>query len=307
MRRALTLFLFFGVGLAAQRLTTPSQMVTVDPSFLPTSFPKWDRGFLVGYDFNRATVFAADRAGKTVFQTRIWPENGDIVHITDLATSPLGGFAVSLTVTATTGVGTGAIAWLDAMGKSMRLVQLPMAAAFNVCFANDGTLWALVRVHDEKGIEAVGYDILRHYDANGVLIGTALPRSKFVSKRFPASGMSFMAASKDHIGIYFDVSKNWVELSYSGSIAGHWILPASDLLLSRAFLTDGNDVYFQCDGKTSTELGIRHLNKTANTLMVVDASALAGYDSSVRSVRLIGGEGNDIVVRKSSLMWVTAQ
>ncbi len=302
------------LGANAQHFTVPSRTVSVDSSFVPTAIPKWERGFLVGFDLAQATVYVADSSGKTVVNSRIWPNNGDIVHIRDISVSPNGGFAVPFTVTSTTGAATGAIAWLDSTGKTTKIVQLPMAAAFNTCFADDGTLWALVAGRNGEGGEASAYNILRHYDASGVLIGTALPRADFASKRFPANGVSRMTASHDRIGIYLNVTNNWIEISYSGDLLGHWILPSSGYRILNVRLSGQNELYlgYQKDHPPAgaPEIGVQHFDKNTATLQPVDSSALSAADPS-SSFNLIGGEGSNLVVSKSfnspTLLWVTAQ
>jgi hypothetical protein len=321
MKGVLALVFALSLSVQGQHFTAPSREVLVDPSFLPTSGLKWDRGFLVGYDFAQSTVFVADSSGKIVVNgARIWPNNGDIVHIMDISASPKGGFAVLFAITSTTGQATGAVAWLDSAGNVSKIVQLPMMFPSNTCFADDGTLWLLaglgtISPSNGQRVEASGYDMLRHYDANGVLIGTALPRSDFASKHFPSTGVSQMTASHDRIGIYFNVTRNWVEISYSGEVLGHWILPASDYRIVRASLSDQNEVYlgYQKDNPPNgaRELGVHHFDKTTKTLQPIDASTLLAADPSASSFNLMGGDGNNLVVSKSlslpKLLWVTAQ
>ncbi|MGA3185711.1 MAG: hypothetical protein ABSF22_01250 [Bryobacteraceae bacterium] len=317
MKNILALVFTFSLGAQAQHFTAPSRAVLVDLSFLPSVIPKWDRGFLVGHDLARATVFVADSSGKTIVNNvRIWPDNGDMVYIMDTSVSPKGGFAVPFTILSTTGQRTGAIAWLDSAGKVTKIVQLPTAAAYNTCFADDGTLWALVFVRkDDQGHEASGYDMLRHYDANGVLIGTALPRSDFASKRFPSTGVSRMAASHDRIGIYLPVTRNWIEISYSGDLLGHWILPTANNMILNVGLSDQNEVYLGYQKNNppngAPEIGVQHFDKTTKTLQPVDASALFAADPSASSFSLVGSDGHNLVVSKSfaspTLLWVTAQ
>ncbi len=316
MKSVFAFVFILSLSVDAQHFTAPSRTVLVEPSFLSTTPPKWDRGVLVGMDFEQGTIFAANSSGKTIVNTRVWPNNGDIVHIRDISVSPNGGFAVPFTITTTTGAATGAIAWLDSTGRTTKVVQLPMAAPFNTCFADDGTLWALVAVRDGKGGEASGYNILRHYDATGVLIGTALPRADFASKGFPSKGgSSRMTASHDRIGIYFDVKGVWVEISYTGDLLGHWTLPSSGLRILNVRLSDQNELYlgYQKDNPPAgrPELGVHHFDKTAKTLQLVDASALFAADPSASSFNLVGGEGGNLVVSKSlnspTLLWVTAQ
>jgi hypothetical protein len=316
MKSIFILIFTLSLGVDAQHFASPTRTVIVDSSFLSTAMPKWDRGFLVGFDFLQSTVFVADSSGKTLVSSRIWPNNGDIVHIRDISVSPKGGFAVPFTITSTTGAATGAIAWLNSAGNTTKIVQLPMSSPFNSCFADDGTLWVLAGVRDGEGGEASGYNMLRHYDANGILIGTALPRADFASKGFPSYGASRMTASHDRIGIYLDVRHVWIEISYGGELMGHWILPSSGIRILNVHLSGQNEVYlgYQKDNPSPglPEIGVHHFDKTTKTLQPLDASALLAGDTSASSFNLAGGDGSNLVVRRSpnspvTLLWVTAQ
>ena len=74
-----------------------------DGAFLANSIPKWEHGFLLGFDDERALALAVDKSGKLVLQAKIWPDGSEIVHVNDVAASPKGSFAVTATSMSTGG------------------------------------------------------------------------------------------------------------------------------------------------------------------------------------------------------------
>jgi hypothetical protein len=303
--------LCIGASLHAQKFSDPKMVVPVDQAFFDggphTTVPKWDHGFLLKFDLDAATVFAADRNGKLVFRSRIWPEGAVGVHIVDVTASPKGGYVVALGLINSAGP-VGALAWLDSRGALMRVVQAPSTRFVRARFAGDGTLWALVQQRDEMEREAKNYDMLRHYDANGALMGTALPRAQFASARYPAEPGT-LVASADRIGVSVEQNHAWIELSYSGQILGHWKMPSEGFdETTSAFLTDVNEVYvrYQLSQRTSTgkqQVGVYRFDKATETFQKIDTSfATSG---------VVGVDGDALVATKSfnnpTLLWVTPQ
>jgi hypothetical protein len=188
-------------GLWAQELPTPSR--TVPEGFIPgRGVPKWERGRMLNVDLETATVFASNEYGQTTMQAHIWPAEASRVLVYDIAVSPGGTYAVNASAMDAAGASSAFLAWLDASGRIEKLVRTSPAAANALCFADDGTLWALMRVHDGKFEEVPDYDMLRQYDANGKLLRTALPRKVFPSRDYPGD-LSYMSAISDrHLCIW---------------------------------------------------------------------------------------------------------
>lgn len=162
-------------GMAADRLAAPSKSVRIPELAASNSVPKWERGMFLYRDFDTATLYAYDESGALLMRTPLSIEGADRVNVVDMTVSPHGGFAASGSAWSKDGAGAAFIVWLDSTGNVVRTVRTSPAAAMRVCFASDGTLWALVWVHRAGFQEATRYDVLRHYGADGVLIGSALP------------------------------------------------------------------------------------------------------------------------------------
>ena len=219
------------VSLPGQALMPPSRTLTIPNVYLANAKVFWSHGY---------TIYAADEGGSVsvydtkgtnpnvVLQSRLLPDGATSLLITDATASPSGNvFAASGTASASNGPITGLLAFFGP-GRTPLLVQLPNTGLFRVVFADDGTVWAMVRQTDSSFEELGDYNIMRHYDANGKYLGSAIPRSTFIGKRPPMYTPS-LSSSKDTIGIFFDRPKLWVEMSYNGSVKGQWTVPAVPL------------------------------------------------------------------------------
>jgi hypothetical protein len=283
----------------AQRLSAPSQRVMTDSAFLSNSIPKWEHGFLMGIDYTRASVFAADRSGKVVMQSRVWPPDAEIVHVHDIAASPRGSFAVVASAMKG-GVWSSFIEWIGVDGTVTKLVRTTPAHALRICFADDGTLWAVVKVQDENGLEPTNYDLLRHYDQNGILVGTAVSREHFKHRPFP-DGDARLTASHDRIGLCIPKLRMWIEVSTTGGVLGHWILPENNYKQYEVFLSPANNVYVSHESRPlkpgDTMIAIDRFDKNTGTLSRVDASQI--LDPGETHLRLFGFDGEDAIVSKT--------
>jgi len=313
MSRVFFFCLLIAGHLCGQALSVPSREVRVE-QVQGTSVPKWEHGHLVWWDLNTATVFAANGSGRVSLQCRIWPERSSTVHIMDLSASPEGGFAVAFTALNNAGAPAGFIAWLEETGKTGKLVQLDSAGAFKISFAKDGSLWALVRQHDEFYNDATGYDMLRHYDQNGTLVGTALPRKIFTRKQYPDGPHASLSVSRDRIGVYIAPSRTWVELSLSGEILGHWSLPDKKAEFTRVFLSESNNIYISTQERPNpkemaVEFGLYKFDRTSGSIVPINVSAAEGED--IGKLRVRGVDGDQLVVSRSSsspmLKWVSVE
>lgn len=235
--KLLLLCLPLAVAIRAQslpviKLAPPSRSVAVDSGFYAEhlAIKKWERGYLLGYDIDRSIVMAVDRSGALILRTYIAPREAVHVRVYDLSISPNGQFAVGISGISPEGQPSGFIALLDHSGNTAQLIQIAGGAPFLVCFADDGTLWAAVRTRGTNLEEALSYDILRHYTADGKLIGSAVPRKLFRTARFPGE-TGALSASHDRIGFLAASRRTWVEVSYSGKQLTNVVLPAGPVSL----------------------------------------------------------------------------
>jgi hypothetical protein len=290
---------------ASEKLSSPNRTVTV-PEDYERPVPVITRGYVLypGDEDGSVTVYAtAEDQAKIVFQTTIHPEGSSIVRIYGLAAASPGVFA-SACGTSTTGAGApngGFIAFFGP-GTTQVLVPLPSLGPSRIAFAGDGTLWALVREHDSTFNELAEYDFLRHYDASGKFLGSAIPRSSVKSASIPTSTAS-ISASNDTIGVYFDRAGVWLELGYDGSVKGRSQVPGIQMSsgqkvtqFDRLELTGSNEVVrvSMLSGKENTDhvTRVAHLHKSDASLdsSPVDSSALPS-----RQPYFLGMDGDQFV------------
>ncbi len=287
-----------------------AQRVLVEGSSQTTTRPKWEHGFLARFDFPTATVVIVDRGGRVVLRSRLWPDQANQVRIRDVAVSPRGSFAATFSALSVDGAPGAFIGFFDASGKPAKLVRTTPAAALRICFLDDGTLWALVRMHDDQFNELPEYDMLRHYSADGVLIGTALPRQTVAAKEFPGEQGS-LVASHDRVGLYLNGSKTWVDLSYSGQVLGRWQMPDHNEQYSQVLLSPTNEVFVDSQERRSkTAKSIfqcYRFDRGSGSLIPLDRSAI----SNSGPLFLLGFDGDLLVTSLSmgvpTLVWANAQ
>lgn len=172
------------------------------------SIPKAENGYLSTMDLRGTKIHVSDRSGQARVDVDIAPPEAARITINGVAVSLSGRIAASGVAFSPEGAFSGFLLWLNPDGTIVRYVRLDSADPARVCFSPDGTLWALVRGFQQPdGREMAQYDMLRHYDQNGRLLGTALPKSSVPRKDrlFPGT-VAYFAASKDRLGIYFPAS-----------------------------------------------------------------------------------------------------
>jgi hypothetical protein len=295
-------------GVRAGELSTPLRATPITRNFGDQAVPRSERGFFLAHDFARGAVFAWDKSGKLVLDTVILPPGAARVMIHDVSISPKGTYAVAASAISEKGAPIAFLALLDASGKIDKLVQTASTGLFRVSFADDGTLWALVREFDGQFEELPNYDMLRHYDENGRLLNTALPRKHFKHRGFPAP-LGELTVSQDRIGVYADAVKVWVELSPAGEILGHWRLPSQpdpkNLEIGKVALTASGEVYVSAAAKRTRpwDFGIYRFDKPSGTLERVGTSAVSG----AAPLHMFGSDGDQLVLTTDvaipTLLW----
>lgn len=185
-----------------------------------------------------------------------------------------------------------------------------------VAFADDGTFWVLLRQVDPALNELEEYDMLRHYNANGKLLGLAIPRSTFpASKHSPIYSPS-LAISHDTIAVYFDRPQTWMELSYDGVVKGRWQVAQVRLsdgqraVETRFSVTDSNRVVrvTAVTGRTPSDHGTR-IELLQKSGSVLDATAVDFSSIASAHPYLVGVDNEQLVwlADSSVLDWCSFQ
>ena len=236
---------------ASDRFANPSRTVSIPQDLSDQIMPTWSRGYLfyLGAEDGSITVYStADDPARVALQTKMWPDAASIVRLNKAVASPSGIFAATGAWYPGSGAASPFLAFFVA-GRSPTIVTLPDTGILALAFADDNTLWALVRQIDPARNELGAYNLLQHYSADGKLLGTTLSHSTFAEA---ASGVAYstasLTASKDSIGIYLDRIGAWIEISPDGSIKGRWQLPETSLgpgqrlVSAKVVLTGTNEI-----------------------------------------------------------------
>ncbi len=199
---------------------------------------------------------------------------------------------------------------MNPAGDTTRWVITAPFAARRVIFGPDGTLWAFGRVYDNNFNDLPDYATLRHYDAQGKLIGTALPRSAFPAGKFSPSHDCLLAATGDRIGIYSHGAARWAEVSLEGALIGMWeATPLQNVLVTGIGMTSAGvfaSVQNQCPPGSSTAdcMLLQRFNKVEQSLTPVDTAQIRTAD---QGIYLMGSDGDRLVARvhpRGSIMWL---
>jgi hypothetical protein len=174
-----------------ERVNTTKEMIS----------PKWQNGYFVSFDVPDGgaapRIYVHDRAGKLIANAVVEIPNAIQTDLSDAAISQEGEIAVGGGARSSDGKASTFIAWLGKNGLVRTLVRTTPYTARRLCFADDGSLWALGFERDVTGMETWDYRALRQYSRDGAMVMSALPRSAFPQVRgvfanpdFAISGMS---------------------------------------------------------------------------------------------------------------------
>jgi hypothetical protein len=309
MRNRCLLILFMATAASGAGMGTQNYSLTVQRNFGGQPVPKWDHGHMLCFDFQNAVVYSYDRTGNEEFHTPIAVSGAATIMIGDVAASSRGGFAVAGTAVSPDGSVAALLVLLKPTGQIAKVIRTSPVALKRIGYAEDGTLWAVVREFDEGFRELPSHDMLRHYDASGTLIGHAVNRQSISSGTREPARYPLLAISSDRIGFYADTVGLWMETSLQGQVLGQWQLPAVQdykIRLDNVQFTDRDNVvvdavYAYRDGHKSHGLYLFDHRGTSFSLSPLDTTAISGSP-----VQLLGVEGSNVVLSHHlpELIWV---
>lgn len=318
--KVLTLTLLAGCAMAISApLVKQEATVAIPRDFTGQRLPRFKNGLVLVYDFNLAKVWAYDRTGKTLLSLSLSVPNTVRMHITDIAAAPDGTVAVSASAFDGDGNGAPVIFWISPAGAVTRIVRLAPFSASRVVFANDGSLWAAGRIYRQEGVRfetAPEYDVLRHYDSQGRLLGSVVPNTTFASAPQNPALYSFLIGGQNRIGFLSLDAKEYVEVSLSGKMLGDWKIHTSlpfhvgDVM--GAALTASGSVFLSLPPHPDLNTPYQgpplyKLDKASGALQPADLSV----DTPVTKPSvLIGGDGDKLVFYSkppASVSWFAVQ
>ncbi len=261
-------------AVSVERLPVPEKTVAVSWNFGDQPTPRWQQGMLLGHGAEDGDVVVVGRGGQMKMHAK---------------------------------------AWLDGGGRVMKYVTLNPAAAVGVAFAPDGTLWALVRVHDDSFNELRDYDMLRHYSAGGRLLGAALARGSFAYGGTYPAWSPCLTVTTDRVGFLSNRTNEWIEVSpENGKLLLRWRLPstlrAHRVGIDSVAMTPDEAVYFNTSKRAlrpgeKQEFGVYRLDRNTGVASQVDFSAVPSGDGWLS---ILGGEDGRLVAGENfeRLSWI---
>jgi hypothetical protein len=302
--------------LSADRLPVPEKTVAVSWNFGDQPVPRWQRGVLLGHGAEDGSVVAVGRDGQMKMHAKVWPEGAQRVLLSDVTVSPSGEFVAAGSAMNIAGAWSAWLAWLDPAGRAVKYVTLNPAAAVGVAFAPDGTLWALVRVHDDSFNERPDYDMLRHYSAEGRLLATALTRRSFAYGGGYPAWSPCLTVTADRVGFLSNRANEWIEVSpETGKVLLRWRLPPSlrtrGETIASVAMTPDDAVYVNTLKRSlrpgdKQEFGVYRLDRTTGLASQVDFAAARSGDGWFS---VLGGEDGRLVAGENfdRLSWIPAR
>lgn len=293
---------------SAQQSSNSARAITLErvtPNL--TVVPRWENGLFVSFDFpdGKATpaVYTHDGNGKRRTTTLITiPGSRDVV-LSDAAVSPAGEVVVAGDATAFDGRQAPFLMFIDRTGKPGALIRTSPWWPSQLCFAPDGTLWALGRESDENGAEKPSYNALRQYGRDGLLVKSMLARDMLGSNRRPGQFPRWLiAAAAGVVGVYSNSSREWIELSpETGAITGRWQGVNTAGAIKRVAIVASGQVFVVADDKHApagkSRASVHRLTKETATWVPV-----AGMNRL-----LLGADGESLVALTApyGVTWVS--
>jgi hypothetical protein len=134
---------------------------------------------------------------------------------------------------------------LDNAGRLMALYQLGPYRPKRVCAANDGSFWLFGQVLSDAH-EGLYSHLLRYYAPDGQLVNAYLTRDMFPALSETSFGRRqvFLTCDSDHAGIYFTLSRRWVQVSERTSVVQQWrVEPVTSLKITGIAVLPDHHIY----------------------------------------------------------------
>jgi hypothetical protein len=204
--------------------------------------PSFDRGYLFQMDMSAGapptllSVFAPD--GNLKCRVSVRAPDGSIGYINQAAADADNSVAVTMWYGGYGGsapVKGGGIVFFDNKGAQTHFLDTGRFMPNGLTFGTDHSVWTIGTQFGEGDSEKTeDYGIVRHYSANGELLGSYLTRSSFVEGLPPGGtgAFSWIKIANDRVGIMTTPGSDsthttFVELNFEGKELGRWNVAAA--------------------------------------------------------------------------------
>ncbi len=182
--------------------------------------PEYSNGLLVTYDFDSASIWAADENGQVVMQLTLAVPGVSSFHIKDVASRGDGMIAVAASAVSE-GRWSGLILWYSRSGSLLRAVKTAHFGVYSLAFTPDGTLWTVGHQTDEFYKPVSDHPLIRRYDKEGRLVDSLLPVSSIAPTTrgpVPPGHECRLAPGPDRMGLFCAQTNDWLEINLAGEI-----------------------------------------------------------------------------------------
>lgn len=136
------------------------------------------------------------------------------------------------------------LAWFRPDGSLIRVVLTSQFAAGKMGFIADGSLSVVGVVKVNKDDAHPAHEILRRYNSEGVLVGSALPRSDFSYDHWHPALNSYLATSRNYVAFVSESAKTWTLVSAVGVVVNHGTIDIpNDFSISSVAVTDSGRLF----------------------------------------------------------------
>lgn len=277
---------------------------------------RWVAGYLPSYsravNGAKPKVWLLDRNGVLVIpETEIWLPGIQHLDIWDATADQSGNLYAALEIWAPDGNGTGAICRVARGAAGMLIIKTEGFHPSRIAVTLSGDIWVFGHplVLQTVRRTTTEYATLWHFNAEGKLLQTLLPRSAFCSDCIPSHffgdfGPPQLWASGTHLDLYSATAQKWVELDSRTGQKELEITPpvpvAEDgikAILGDVAVTEGtNNVYalftFRSQDKNHLNSIYKLDRKSSRWILCAPPSREYGG--------LFGSDGKDVVLRAGS-------
>jgi hypothetical protein len=264
---------------------------------------KWSHGAFLYGEFGTypPAVYTLDREGNWISSATVRAPNGAQVWSHDYDRGTDGSIVLSGQYSSDQGA-VPFIAWISADGKTQRLVPTTPYFPNMLSVAPDGTVWTIGHEMINWDTKAPGLDpeagVLRHFDATGKLLGSALPQSRFKTRHEQfrlASGL--LVAKSDRLGWFAPREENgqYIEISTATmAVQSYPGLPAPSRYdrADALALSDSGMVTLQIEDRSPLARATYSFDRATSKWVPLRVPAIGGYNCTPI---LTGTDGESLV------------
>jgi hypothetical protein len=300
------------LSMPAAELRTAKRVQNFARDLAGQPLARYQAGSVFSRDSSLSTAWVENLSGTGAsLEIPLALQGADRILISDVAVSFEGAIAVSGSAGDKEAGSVSVIAWLAPDGSLTRIVRTAPFIARKISFTGDGDLWALGAVKDDHAPdgEAPLHDILRQYNAQGVLVGKFLPRlTVSTAARHPAH-RALLLTSRDRVAFISDTARKWAVLAADVTELGQGSLASPENFRTIVgTITDSGRVFMsgQWEGGSPSEgsyppVPLFELDQQSGELELVDTRKISSGD---HFGHLLGSEGDELVfLRESVVVW----